>query len=294
MPLHDHAERIVGAYLEAVDEEAPGLVEGLYLTGSTAFNEFRPRTSDIDFLAVTSNPPNAADVAALGRAHARLRNRCPRPFFDGRYVTWDELARDPRQVGSGPYAYEGRFHVHGFGDCNPVTWHTVAWHGVRCRGPEPSALAIWTDSSALRDWTLNNFDSYWRPLLRRARRFPDPWSITIFTSYGAVWVVLGVCRLHYTLATGKIASKEAAGAYGLHTFPQRWHLPLHEALRIRRADRARPEMISAFSEIIDDLRIRHAADGGSLYRTPVARRRHVLGFAEMVIGDAKSRFGSHR
>jgi hypothetical protein len=293
VPLHDHAERIVGAYLEAVDEEAPGLVEGLYLTGSIALNEFRPRTSDIDFLAVTANPPNAADVAALGRAHARLRNRCPRPFFDGRYVTWAELARDPTLAASGPYAYEGRFHAHGRGDCDPVTWHTVAWHGVRCRGPEPATLAIWTDSSALRQWTLNNFDSYWRPLLCRARRFPDPWSITIFTSYGAVWVVLGVCRLHYTLATGKIASKEAAGAYGLHTFPQLWHLPLNEALRIRRADRARPEMMSAFSEIIDDLRIRTAADGGSLYRTPVARRRHVLGFAEMVIGDAKSRFGSH-
>ena len=172
-----------------------------------------------------------------------------------------------------------------------MTWHIVASHGVRCRAPEPAHLAIWTDPAALVSWTLNNFDSYWRPLLDRACRSPDPWSLTVFTSYGAVWVVLGVCRLHYTLATGKIGSKEEAGCYGIRTFPERWHRALNEALRIRRADRARADVISAFSEIIADLRIRQAPNSGSLYRTPVARRRDVLAFAEMVIADAKCQFG---
>jgi hypothetical protein len=287
--MHDRVEDVVDAYLEAVDDEAPGLVEGLYLTGSTALGEYRPNTSDIDFLAVTSTRPTVA-VAAIGRAHRRLRNRFPRPFFDGRYVTWDELARDPRHAGPGPCSSEGRFRAQGRGGCDPVAWHTVANHGVRCRGPEPAEIAIWTDRAALVSWTLNNLDSYWGPLLRRASRFSDPWSLTAFTSYGAVWVVLGVCRLHYTLATGTIGSKEEAGCYGIRTFPGRWHRALNEALRIRRADRARADVASAFAEIVDDLRIRQAPDGGSLYRTPVARRNDVLAFAEMVIADAKSRF----
>ena len=186
MQLHSRVQRTVDAYLQTVDHEAPGLVEGLYLTGSTALGEFRPRTSDIDFLAVTSNHPDAAALAALRRAHTALRHRCRHPFFDGRYVTWDELARDPHHAAPGPYSYEGRFHAAGTGDCNPVTWHTIASRGVRCRGPLVSDLAIWTDRAALASWTLRNFDSYWRPLLRRARRFPDPWSLTSFTSYGAV------------------------------------------------------------------------------------------------------------
>src|SRR3989338_1366941 len=119
--LHDRVQVVVDAYLEAVDEEAPGLVEGLYLTGSTALEEFRPHTSDVDFLAITANPPKAAALMALGRAHRRLRNLCSRPFFDGRYVTWDDLTRDPRQAGPGPYVYEGRFNAQGQGDCVPVT-----------------------------------------------------------------------------------------------------------------------------------------------------------------------------
>ena len=167
----------------------------------------------------------------------------------------------------------------------------MARHGIPCRGPAPVDLRIWADPAALASWTLNNFDTYWRPLLRRARRVSDPWSITSFTSYGAVWVVLGVCRLHYTLATGQIGSKEAAGQYGIRTFPERWHLALNESLRIRRVDRARPGVTSALSEMLDDLRIRAAADGGSLYPTPVARRRDVLAFADMVITDATRQFG---
>jgi len=144
-----------------------------------------------------------------------------------------------------------------------VTWHTIASHGICCRGPPPANLAVRLHPAALISWTLGNFDSYCRPLLRRVRRFPDPWSLTGFTSYGTVWVVLGVCRMHYTLPTGKIGSKEAASDYGIQTFPEQWHRALNEALRIRRADRARAEVTSARSEMIDDLRIRKAADGGS-------------------------------
>jgi len=48
---------------------------------------------------------------------------------------------------------------------------------------------------------------------------------------------------------------------------------------------------SALSEMIDDLRLGAAADDGSLYPTPGARRRDVLAFADMVIADAKGQFG---
>ncbi len=42
MPLHALVEDVVGAYLEAVDAQAAGLIEGLYLIGSVALGEFRP------------------------------------------------------------------------------------------------------------------------------------------------------------------------------------------------------------------------------------------------------------
>ncbi len=290
MSIHPTVDKIVEAYLGIVDSEAPGLVKGLYLTGSTALDEFRPHTSDIDFVAVTVTRPDSAETAALARTHARLRHLYRRPFFDGLYVTWDNLAHHSSQAEGLPCSSEGSFHSCGSrGD--PVTWHTIARRGIACRGPEPEALAVWTDTEWLTTWTLENLDVYWRGLLSRAVHFPDPWSLTAYTSYGAVWIVLGISRLHYTLATGEICSKEAAGRYALQTFPERWHRVLNESLRIREADRARPDLVSAVSEIAADLRMIALGHGGSLYRTPFARRQDVLAFGDMVIADASSRYG---
>lgn len=83
MPLHPLVEDVVGTYLALVDAEASGLVEGLYLEGSVALEDFRPRASDIDFVAVTASPLHDSALAALERVHARLGEHRRRPFFDG-------------------------------------------------------------------------------------------------------------------------------------------------------------------------------------------------------------------
>jgi hypothetical protein len=291
MRVHPLVQSVVDAYLSAIDAEAPGLVEGFYLTGSVALSDFRPHTSDIDFVAVMVNRPDASAIAALRRAHGRLRKRWPQPYFDGLYVTWDELARDPASTRRGPYSYMGRFHERARGWCEPVTWHTLARHGIACRGPKPTALIIRVDPEQLALWTLNNLDSYWRPLLSGSSGFLNRQSLIALTSYGAAWIVLGISRLHCTLATGDICSKHAAGRYALQTFPEQWRPVLNECLRIRQADRARADLVSALTETAADLRIRSDADGGSLYRTPLTRRRDVLGFGDMVVADAFRRYG---
>ena len=281
--LPSRVRQVVDCYLESVDREAPGVVEGLYLVGSTALGEFRPRTSDIDFIAVSASVPDARTLAALARVHAHVRARFPRPFFDGSYVTWRELTRHPSEAGAGPYAYVGKFHGHGPRNCDPVAWHTLAAHGIACRGPCPSDISVWMDVLELKRWTLRNFDDYWRPLLRGAET-RSRWRLISFTSYGAVWIVLGVCRLHYTLASGMITSKEAAGEYGLSAFSNGWHRVLNEALRIRRSDHARADAASAVAELLCDLHLASPRkDGRSLYSNPARRRADVLAFAEMVI-----------
>jgi hypothetical protein len=281
MDESDVVAGVVAAYLDAVDREATGLVEGLYLTGSAALGDFHPRTSDVDFVAVTAHPLGISARSALARAHERLRARVPRPFVDGIYVTWDDLARDP-SLRRGPNVQDGRFRASANGPGDPVTWHTVARHGIACRGPKPASVSIWADASGLAAWTLDNLDRYWRRLLYRASRPGDRWSVLPHLAWGAVWVVLGVTRLHYTLATGGICSKTSAGVYALGTFHERWHRVVHESLRIRRDGRARSDVASACLEAVEWLRMR----SGSLYATPRVRRREVLAFGEMVVADA--------
>ena len=285
---HPLVARVVAAYLEEVDREVPGLVEGFYLTGSVALGEFRARTSDVDFVAVTGPPLGTTALDALARAHARLRTRLPHPHLDGMYATWVDLAQDPA-LRRGPHSHEGRFHAHARGPGDPVTWHVVAKHGVAFRGPAPAEVPIWTNAAVLAAWIQNNLDTYWRRLLHCAARPVDPWFVASHMAYGAVWIVLGTSRLHFTLATGDVCSKEAAGEYALRTFGDRWHRVVRESLFIRRADRARPRVGSALAEVVDHLRPRCCGGWGLHYATPFARRHDVLAFGEMVISDAERR-----
>ncbi|GIH14064.1 nucleotidyltransferase domain-containing protein [Rugosimonospora africana] len=269
-PVPEMARDIVGAYLSAVDEEAPGLVEGLYLTGSVALGDFRPGASDIDFVAVTAAKPTDEQIAAVRRAHDRVSARYRRPFFDGPYVTWDELAGDPLSAAPGPYRHRDRLAASSRDERHPVTWHTLTRYGTAFRGPLPGEFPVHADDAGLRAWTLGNLDTYWRSWRARAGRLPSPTGLACLSSFGPVWAVLGVSRLHHTLVTGAIISKAAAGDYARDRFDVRWHPIVAEALRIRR--------------------------GGTDprgYRDPLRRRRDTLAFMDHVIEDAHG-FGEHQ
>lgn len=262
MMLPTRVQSMVEAFLAAADAEVPALVEGLYLVGSVALDDVRPHRSDIDFVAVTTQRPDAANLVTLARIHADLQKRWRRPFFDGIYMTWTDLASDPTRLRHCPAAHEGRFESAGPGDM--IAWHTRAQHGVRCRGPAVADLTVCTDPTALAAWTHANLDTYWqRRMLDRGAHLLTPAGLEGLSAWACEWYVTGVSRLHSTLATGGITSKEAAGMYALATFPVRWRRVIEEALHIRRA-----------------------AGGRSLYRSPVTRRRDIRAFTAMVIADA--------
>ncbi len=258
---------VVSTCLSSVDAEAPGLVEGLYLVGSVALSDFRPKESDIDFVGVTSARPDPTTIDALGRVHAGLQALHPRPYFDGVYVTWSDLARNPDLAEPAPFAHDGQFEASGRFALDPVTWHTLARSGIAVRGPSADRLSVWTEPAVLTSWTLDNLESYWRPWRAGTAELfsADPEKLETFGAWASEWGVLGVTRLHYTLFTGEITSKEGAGLYGLSTFPDQWRTILNECLRIHRGREATP-----------------------LYSTPLARWHDAVAYMDMIINDALS------
>jgi hypothetical protein len=254
---------VVRTYLRLADQEVPGLIQGLYIVGSVALGEFRPRASDVDVVAVTDQALDGEALAGLDRTHARLREYRRRPTLDGFYITWDELRADPARARPGPSAHEGRFRP-AAGARDPVTWHTLAQCGVRCRGPAVADLDVWTDPATLRRWVLRNLDDYWAGLRRAGDRLPSRLGLASLTPHAVVWCVPGLSRIHYTLVTGQITSKEGGAVHALTVFPPRWHRIIEESLRIRRRTGRR-----------------------SLYPTPFARRRDLLGFWDTLYDDAQ-------
>ena len=229
----------VRRYLTMADRLLPGRLEGLYVVGSAALGAFRPGRSDIDFVAVLSGPATSADVRRLRVLHATTAaGTAPRAVLRGQpltgacngvFVRVDDLrppvtAIRPLASHSGHQFWVGR----GF-DVNPVVWKNLAERGIAVRGPAPSELGLDCEPGRLRAWNLDNLDRYWSPwastLLTaptRTARFRPRWT--------TAWGVLGAPRLHHTIATREVISKEAAGNYALEVFDRSWHPIIREGL----------------------------------------------------------------
>ena len=221
-PVKDLCDRFVAA--------APqGLVTGLYLTGGIGFGEWVEGQSDVDFVATLAHRPSRAEVAQLRATHEQMAAFSP-IAFDGMHVLASDLAADPRELPPVPVVLNHEFRVANLDQL--VAWHELAWHGVTVTGPEPSTLGIWTDKQALREYTANNLDTYWRNIAGKlaASSSEEP---EAELDYACCWCVLGVARLHHLIVTGEMTTKSGAGRWGLSNYDERWHRVLREALRLR-------------------------------------------------------------
>lgn len=260
--MQESAKRVLDSFCELTDNLVPGLIDGVYLVGSLALDDFHEGASDIDFVAVLSQEASPDQLVALAEVHRTLTAQFPQPYFDGLYLTRSELAKGPHTSEPTPSAHEHRFTERSTFAQDPVTWHTLARHDVLVRGVPTKALEIWHDEDALVDWVLSNVSEYWKPWLRGHSRLLSPGGLSALRAEVAVWGVLGIARMSYTVTTGDITSKRGAGEHAKSAFDPRWHRIIDECLRLRSATPA-----------------------GSLYRSALARRRDALAFVAMAIND---------
>lgn len=221
---------MVASLLEALDQAMPGAVEGLYLLGSLALDDYRPGQSDVDFIAVV-NP--AADLSPLAGVHLALAKAFAQPSCDGIYLTRDELAAMPG--GAGPAARDGVVRGDSPDERHPVTWLTLLRHGIVMRGRSPSSDWIAADVAAAIQHSRDNLATYWLPWLNRRRFSQDDPSLSLESDGTVVWGCLGVARLHAAIATGEMVSKSAAGRHALQYFPDHRDI-IEEAMRLRRGE----------------------------------------------------------
>lgn len=243
------AQQAVDDLLRRLDRAVPGRVEAFYVVGSACTGAFRVGRSDLDFVAVVDGELGRGELARIGAVHlsrwgsalvrdVAVRRRWPL-VCNGIYLRSGDLSRSPLDVTPLAGHIAGRFKVaqrDGL-DVNPVTWHMLARHGIAIRGPAVDRLQIPLDGGQLRSWTLANLNGYWRRWARRAQRNAAAIPRALPRRFAAGGV-LGAPRLHYTIATGAIASKEAAGRYALETFDPRWHALIEDALAFWREEPA--------------------------------------------------------
>lgn len=236
IPADAHAE--VQRYLQLVDEVLPALLEGLYLVGSIALDDYQAGASDVDFVAVTSQVLPGEALDAIEVVHTKLGSEYPQPEFAGFYVPRDGLRRNPLHLDDVPYVQEGRFRRTGAFEANPAVWLTLRSYPLAVRGA--TNPVVWHDAAILRRWTLDNLDSYWGNLVSQLRAASDT-RLAARCGDMLTSCVPGVARLHYTLATEDITSKSGACRYVLERLAPRWHPVAAAALALRTGQDLSPQ-----------------------------------------------------
>jgi hypothetical protein len=241
-----------------VERHLPGCLLGLSLVGSAVDGDFRPRRSDLDFVAVMRSPATDDEIEAIAIVHRLYASDPTLATLDGIWIVPADLAAGPDDAVRGPATRDGTFLAEAPGNRNPVTWFMLRDRSRTVLG-ELDRAGIWRDEQRLRSWTRENVETYWTRWLDGASRMTTPGGVAMLGAQSVMWGVLGISRLHATLITGLILSKWAAGEHARQLFDPRWHRVIDEALRIRRGE------------------------GPSSYGSPFARRRDALDYVAMVI-----------
>ena len=205
---------IMRTWTSTFDEIAPGTIEGLYVVGSAALDDWQPGASDIDIVAVTAEPADEDMAGRLRAAHAVFVERHPDVAVDGPFLAWGDLVVGPQGV-TRPWSLDGRFHHDA--ECfeiNPVTWYTLASYGVRIRGPHTTDIPIPTEAEQRVRFAIDNALSYWTTVHAELRGALGELGPTdTLPSSVPVWCLLGVCRMLYTATTADVTSKSGAGRW---------------------------------------------------------------------------------
>ncbi len=235
--LPDPVATALSSWLAAHDSAAPGVIEGLYVVGSVALDDWTPR-SDIDVVAVVADPSDPDLADDLFRAQALVRERVD-VHVDGPYVAWGDLVAPPMSV-QRPWVLDGQYHLDGESfEINPVTWYTLAAYAIGVRGVEPARIGVVCDEGARRSWVVENLDTYWRGVGQAlsaglAESDEEEWGGEILE-----WVALGVARMLYTFETGDVISKSGAGRWAAE------RIPLHASVFAQAVEvRARPASVT--------------------------------------------------
>jgi hypothetical protein len=220
--LPDELQTALFGYLATMDEQLPGVVDGLYVVGSAALGDFQERTSNLDVVVAADQEWTAEQLKVAVAAHAGLDRSRPACVA---YVTTADLAGDPRTLDRP--CYEGAVVVASDRLVNPFTWHILTSGAVDLRGPDHPV--VWDDPAAVQGWAAEILRNEWAGAGGR----PGAWWLRRTVSS----TVLEVARLA-AAASGTVVSKVEAARAVRERVPGRFRRILEDSAGYRLGGRA--------------------------------------------------------
>ncbi len=221
---------VLDALVQRTTDALPDGLVGVYLVGSFALGAGDAH-SDVDFLVITTDPPDEPAEARLRAVHAELPDLDSHwaQHLEGSYVsaaeirTMDEPAGRWLYVDNGSRQLEWSSH-----DNNAHSRWVLRGHGVALTGPKPESLVDEVPVDVLRQEATDRLRT-WSDTFRADPHLID--GALAQTSH-----VVAVCRAMFTAAESRVTSKRLAAQWALRTVDYRWADLIRQAI----ADRPDP------------------------------------------------------
>lgn len=213
---------LLDALVEGVRSVLGENLVGVYLQGSFAVGG-ADEWSDADFLVVTERPAGEAERPALDELHRRLF-AAPTHWakhLEGSYVDRALLRRpDPARTKL-LFLDHGSQELQWDDHCNTAynRW-ALREHGIALTGPAPAELVDPVPPDVLRAEARTRLSEWvdWAESIERWNRWYGP------------YLVLGLCRVLWTIEYGTVVPKQEAGEWAMRELDTEWRALIQSAL----------------------------------------------------------------
>ena len=201
---------------------------GMYLYGSLSSGDFNPKTSDIDFLVVTTDVLSDEMITELESMHnqtwATGLKRAGK--LEGAYIPKTLIRRHEPNGVACPTVNEGRFYVAGLGSDWIIQRHVVHEYGVVIEGPDPKTLIDYVSPDEIRSAVMGIMHEWWFPML------DDPSWLRDHESVYRAFAVITMCRVLHALEHGTIVSKPKATQWARPKLGNSWSQVIDKAVGV--------------------------------------------------------------
>ena len=223
---------IMDDFLSALKQVQSLTINGLYLTGSVALNDYHLGKSDIDFVVLCEQLPTIDTQHQLKNIHNTIERKYEHSNLSGIYITMVSLDSGVAVKTKVISYYERRIEEIFF-KMAEITLLELKETAITLFGIPANKLPIQVDIAVVNNFLSQNINTYWKEWMRKPWYTNPKAGLLIMFPRLSEWLVLGVARQLYTLRTARIISKTGAGYYCLEQLPVVYHPIIKAAVATR-------------------------------------------------------------
>lgn len=267
--IPEKANEVLKEHLDLLKSKSPNLLEAYYIYGSIALDAFNYGLSDIDFIAVVKRKVTETDLNILKEIHRDIKKRYPKIDLMGLYVMKNDLQSQHKNKKTCLSFIDGVYKGLEKFEKSSIDAYQLKKYGITIKGQSIENFDYTVTWDTLIYNMRDNLNTYWLSWKNDCKKFPSRKYIGLYINLGMIeWVILGVSRLYYTFKERDITSKVGAGEYALQTVPEKWHMIINEAMRLRKGNKK------------------------SYYKSIFERRKDALDYIDFIIKESNDLFSN--